>query len=151
MTIQQEAVEILKVTGNDAARALQILEGQLNVLYARSQVIMGLAGAIITVTGFSGRLIAGTNTAAQALLISGLGLVVLSAVWMLTRVMGIRWVTSELGAGVQQALETVILRRNRRTQAYQIGGVVLCLGMALYAVSISIMLWNPVPMDLPVR
>ncbi|MGB7156722.1 MAG: hypothetical protein WBD40_01570 [Tepidisphaeraceae bacterium] len=40
------------------------------VLHNRAQVLLALCGIVVTTTGFSGRLVAGTNAAAQWLIIA---------------------------------------------------------------------------------
>lgn len=151
MTPEREAERILKITGGDMLKALNLLTGQLNVLQTRAQVLMSLAGVVITVTGFSGRLIAGHDPLAQICIVSGVFLVLASAIYVYLKVMGLRWVTQGLDESPAAALEQVIERRNVRTRAYRIGGIILCLGFALYCVAVAILLMNPEPVNLPVR
>ena len=68
MSPQNEAKAILKLCKEDPKAALEIVESQLNTLYARAQILLSLAGIVVTVTGFSGRLIAGSSPLAQYLL-----------------------------------------------------------------------------------
>jgi hypothetical protein len=151
MTPDEEAARITALVREDAARAVSIVEAQLNVLHVRAQVLLSLAGVVITVTGFSGRLIAGTSEVAQGFLVSGLAVVLASAVWVFTRVMHIHWVTLDLTDDFTRSLEIMIQRRNRKTRAYALGGIILCAGLVLYCVSISLMLLNPEPLNLPTR
>lgn len=152
MNAHEEASRILALVRGDGARALEFLERQLNTLHARAQVLMSLAGVVVTVTGFSGRLIAGTNLAAQIFLIAGLVCVLVSAAVVFARVMSVRWVTSALAEPeIVVALAQVIARRDRKTRSYTFGGCVLVLGIALYCVAIAIMLLNPEPLGVPVR
>lgn len=152
MTAREEAERILALVGGDGARALEFIERQLNTLHTRAQVLMSLAGVVVTVTGFSGRLIAGTNTAAQMFLVAGLVSVLASAAVVFSRVMAVRWVTSSLDEpDIAGAVEQVLARRNRKTRAYQFGGRILVAGLALYCVAITIMLLNPEPLTVPVR
>lgn len=140
---RDEAASILSLTGNNTLESLRILQDQLNVLFARAQVLLSLSGVVITVTGFSGRLIAATNPVAQTFLVAGLGTVLVSAVWVFLLVMRVRWVTAETADDPNAALERIISRRNSRTRAYVAGGLLLCIGLALYVVAISVMLFNP--------
>jgi hypothetical protein len=151
MTPNEEAARINALVRDEAARAVAIVEAQLNVLHVRAQVLLSLAGVVITVTGFSGRLIAGTSEVAQGFLVSGLAVVLASAIWVFTRVMHIHWVTLDLTDDFARSLETMIQRRNRKTRAYAWGGIILCAGLILYCVSISLMLLNPEPLNLPTR
>lgn len=128
MTAKEEANNILSLTKNDMLKALELLEKQLNTLNLRAQVLMSLAGIVLTVTGFSERLIAATSPISQVLVISGLATVLTSAVWVFSRVMGIKWVTTGLTGNSAESLEKIIERRNRKTRAYSRGGVILCIG-----------------------
>ncbi len=141
--IENEAEYIYSLTNRNELGALQILENQMNVLYSRAQVLMSLAGIVITVTGFSGRIIAATSLLSQILIITGLGTVLLSAIWVYTRVMGIRWITLEKRETTEKTLYSVLQRRNRKTRAYKIGGIILCIGLVLYSIAFAIMLLNP--------
>jgi hypothetical protein len=151
MTPANEARRILEIHKNDDASALAVLERQLGVINTRADVIMSLAGITITVTGFSGRLIAATDRLAQVCIVSALVFVIASVAWVFLTVGPICWITSDLEGDTLSALVRIIERRNRRTRAYMIGGVILCIGIALYAAAIGIMLLNPGPVAVPIR
>jgi hypothetical protein len=143
VTPRREAELILRLNDGDLLQALDLLDRQLGTLHTRAQVLMSLAGVVVTVTGFSGRTIAGTSPLGQASIVAGLAVVLTSAVWLYARVMRIRWFTSALDAEPADALEAMIERRNRKTAAYQIGGAILCAGFALYCLAIASMLLSP--------
>ena len=149
--IKAEATTILELCKGDLMAALKVAEGQLNILYTRAQVLMSLAGMVVTVTGFSGRLIAGSSQAAQVFLIAGLFVSLSSAAWVFSRVMRVRWVTSLASEDKEHALEHALYRRNQKTKAYTIGGTLLFIGLLLYAISIALMLIDPVAIQSPVR
>ena len=140
MTPHEEADKLLELTQGDVLRALGVIESQLNTIYNRAQVFMTLAGAVITVTGFSGRRIAETGSLAQFLIVSGLLLVLGSAVWIYARAMSIKWVSSELDVAPREALAIIITRRQTKSRAYRTGGFVLCAGLALYCAALCLML-----------
>ena len=151
MKAEIEARRILDIHTGEAGAALAVLERQLALLKQRADVMMSLAGIIITVTGFSGRLIASTDRLAQVAIIAGLFCVVASVAWLFLSVGRICWITQELDEDVTATLVRIIGRRERQTRAYSIAGIVLCLGIGLYALSIAIMLFNPDAVSLPVR
>jgi len=142
MDPKAEVQNILTLTGNNYLQALDLLERQLNVLHTRAQVLMSLAGIVLTITGFSGRLIAGTSQSAQVLIILGLATVLSSAVWIFLQVMRVKWLTGEVVINDPRSLENVILRRTRKTRAYSLGGVILCIGLFLYCMAFALMLVN---------
>jgi hypothetical protein len=151
MSTESEAKAILKLCDDNLKLALEIAEGQLNTIYTRAQILLSLAGIVVTVTGFSGRLIAGSSHMAQFFLIAGLFVSLSSAIWVFLRVMHVRWVTVFLDEDPDNALEETLRRRNRKTKAYKTGGVILCLGLVLYCISIALMLLDPVVIEGPVR
>lgn len=138
-----EAQQLLRLCDGNMGGAVRILDGQLNTLHARAQVLMGLAGVVVTVTGFSGRTIAGTSLFGQVTVVLGLAVVLGSAVWLYGRALHIRWLTRELGRPDADALVAIIQRRNAKTSACHQAGVVLCLGLALYGLAIASMLLSP--------
>ena len=148
---QIEAQRILALVRQDELEAVKLMERQLFMIFNRAQVLASVAGAVITVTGFSGRLIAGTSRWGQWFLVTGLALVVFSAVYVFLKVMRVTWISTQLEEDFQTSLVALIRLRNRKTRAYTIGGLILVLGLLLYGLSVSIMLLNPEPMNLPVR
>ncbi len=140
METKQEVENILALTGNNYVHAMDILERQLNVLHTRAQVLMSLAGIVLTITGFSGKLIAGTSLIAQILVVVGLATVLSSAVWVFLQVMRVKWLTGEVVLNQQTSLETVVQRRTQKTRAYSIGGIILCFGLFLYCAAFAMML-----------
>ncbi|MBN1541397.1 hypothetical protein JW992_04560 [candidate division KSB1 bacterium] len=137
-----EVDNLLALTEGNVLKAVEILEKQLNTLYMRAQVLMSLAGVTLTITGFSGRLIAGTNRTAQFLVIAGLAVVLTSAVWVYIRVMGVKWITADVQADSRLFIGGIINRRNHKTFAYSLGGKILLVGMTLYCIAFSIMLFH---------
>lgn len=130
---------------------MAMLERQFTVLHNRAQVLLGLCGVIISTTGFSGRLIAGTNAYAQWLIIAGVVFVLLSAAVVCWGVLHLRWLTMQLGRDTPEWLATTLSYRDTKTSAYRIGLLLMLVGLALYAAAIAIMLLNPHDGALPAR
>lgn len=151
-TPEEEARAILSLHGGDYAASVSLVERQLNVLHTRAQVLVSFAGIVVTVTGFSGRLIAATDPLGQWSIIAGLVTVLVAAFWIFTKVMSIHWVSSRfIGPDPSAALTRMLEYRNAKTRAYRQGGYIMFAGLALYALAISLMLSNPVPITVPVR
>lgn len=151
MSPAEEAAAILKLADNDTRMAFDIIQKQFDVMYGRAQSVVGMASIIVTVTGFSGRLIAGTNVAAQVFVIAGLAVALLGAGWVVWRVMLIDWLTAHLSEDPVASLGRMVATRNAKTRAVAVGGWLLLAGLTLYFVAISIMLANPTPLQVPVR
>ncbi|MDP4878416.1 MAG: hypothetical protein NWR36_00885 [Opitutales bacterium] len=150
-TTLAEAKAILELTNNDLLAALNVAQKQLDVIYTRAQVLLSLAGMVVTVTGFSGRLIAGSSLMAQIFLVAGLFVSLSSAIWVFLRVMRVRWVTAMVAEDKENALAQALERRDNKTRAYAVGGTILCIGLVLYCISIALMLVDPVAVAGPVR
>lgn len=145
---QKEISRILKIYGRDDTRSImEMVERNFMVLHHRSQVLLGLSGIVITTTGFSGRLIAGTNDLAKWLIISGVALVMAAAATVCYGVLHLRWLTQHPGEEIEQWLDLTLDYRDRKTRFYRAGIVMTMIGLALYVGSIFVMLWYP--LDFP--
>jgi hypothetical protein len=148
----EEAKALLQTYRQDLPAILAVLERQLNTIHLRAQVIIGFAAIAVTTTGFSGRLIAATNSAAQFCIILGLSVILLGCFWIFVRVMGVKWViTGYLAPEPEATIARIVRYRNHKTFAYRLGGYVIFSGLLIYAVSIAIMLLNPEPIQVPIR
>ena len=152
MSTQSEIENLLELTHGDLLKATECIERQLNVIYTRAQVLLSLAGMAVTVTGFSGRLIANTNAFAQFFIVFGLGIIISSVIYIFTKVMAIKWVTASISCSDPQgSLSLLMHQRDVKTKAYMVGGRILCLGLVFYALAVAVMLFNPAPMAVAVR
>lgn len=143
MTPHEEAKKILELYDGDMAKAFDIVSRHLIVLQTRGQILMTLAGVIVTVSGFSGRLIAGTHLFSQIFIISGVLLAVASAFWIFAVVMRIRWLTENLDKEPIDALAAGIEARNYKQRHFHYAMIVFACGAILYACSLFSMLISP--------
>lgn len=145
MSIQTEAERILALHDGSLRDAMAFLAEEHTVLQSRGQGLMGLAGVVVTVTGFSGRIIAGTGLLPQLAVCIGLALVVSSGIWMYAKVMRIHWMSRDLvtHAAPLDVLISILARRDRKTRAFQQGGFILCVGFAFYCLAVAAMLLSP--------
>jgi len=152
MTPEEEADQLMRLDpGGSTWRLLEFLERQFGVLHNRAQVLLGLSGVVVTVTGFSGRIIAGTHALAQGLIISGLVMTLLAAAVAVRGVLHLQWLTQfPLQAGdVRQWLVACLGYRNRKTRAYRLAILMLLTGLTLYVSALALMLANPTAGALP--
>ena len=148
LTHKQEIEQIQRAYGSENPRLImELIERQFMVLHHRSQVLLGLSGIVVTTTGFSGRLIAGTNMLAQILIISGVAVVMAAAATVCLGVLHLTWITQHPGEHIDQWLERSLAYRDRKTHYYRIGIVLTIIGLGLYVGSIFVMLVNP--LDFP--
>ncbi|MFG0249634.1 MAG: hypothetical protein ACF8OB_12165 [Phycisphaeraceae bacterium JB051] len=145
LTPEQEYNRIMSVYGkDDPLDALNLVERQLHTLTQRAQMLLGLCGIVITVTGFSGRIIAGTNRIAQILIVSGVGITLLAAGLVVGGVMKLHWITQQPPeSDLPQLIRSSLAYRDRKMRYYQKAVFVLLLGLTCYVIAIAIMLLNP--------
>src|SRR5688572_31623448 len=147
-----EADRIVRYYGQDALpEIMAMLERQFTVLHNRAQVLLGLCGIVVTTTGFSGRLVAGTNVTAQWLIIAGVALVMIAAAIVVWGVLHLYWLTMQPGDTTRAWLLTSLAYRDKKTRAYRIGITLLLIGLTIYAGALAIMLLYPVENVLPAR
>ena len=154
LTREQDCERILASYGTEPARLesiMAMIERQFAVLHNRAQVLLTLCGIVISTTGFSGRLIAGTNRPAQVLIIAGVSLILASAAVVVWGVQHVRWLTGQDGQLMRGWLLTVLAYRDRKTNFYRLGIALMLAGLAADVAAISIMLLNPQPLTVPVR
>ena len=144
MTREDEADRILAMYGSDnVPRVMELLERQFAILHNRAQVLLTLCGVVITVTGFSGRLVAGTNRLAQVLIIGGVTLSLVAAVTVVRGVLHLWWLTQHPGDLPRAWLIHALGYRDRKTRAYRVAIIVLAIGLTLYVGAIAVMLLYP--------
>jgi len=146
-----EATRILAEYDGKLPAIMAMLERQFGVLHNRSQVLLTLCGIVISTTGFSGRIIAGTNRAAQVFVVAGVGLILLAAAVVCFGVLHLRWLTLQPGDSTAAWLDASLRYRDVKTNAYRIGVIVMLVGLTCYCASIAIMLLNPHEGGLPPR
>ncbi len=146
-----EARRILDTFGDDLPGIMAMLERQFGVLHNRAQVALVLCGVVISTTGFSGRLVAGTNVVSQWLIISGLSLIIVAAGVVVRGVLHLRWLTMQGGTNTAQWLVTSLAYRDRKTTHYRVGVIILLIGLILYGGALAVTLLNPEEDQLPPR
>ena len=152
LTRDEESTRILQAYADEGfPEIMVVLERQFAVLHNRAQVLIGLCGIIISTTGFSGRLVAGTNAAAQWLVIAGVAFVLLAAAVVCWGVLHLRWLTMQYGRNTAEWLATTLRYRDVKTNAYRVALMLMLVGLALYAGAIAIMLLHPHEGALPAR
>jgi hypothetical protein len=141
---EQECERIIAKYGEDSfEKIMAMLERQFLVLHNRSQVMLGLCGIVITTTGFSGRIIAGTNFVGQLLIVNGIALVLLSATVVVWGTLHLRWLSQQAGDDTRTWIMTVLRYRDRKTDSYRLGIALMLAGLTLYVAAIGVMLLNP--------
>ncbi len=144
LNFDEEHARILKEYEHKDFDALMgALERQFTVIHNRAHLLLTLCGIVVTLTGFSGRIIAGTNVYAQIFIILGLSITMLGAGVMVWFVLHLHWLTAQTGSDRSAWLVRCLQYRNRKTYAYRVSIRLLMLGMFFYCTAVAIMLVNP--------
>jgi hypothetical protein len=133
---RQEAERLLAIFSGP--ELLEFLAGQLSVLKHQAQMLLGLCGLAITVTGFSGTQMIKAGRMSAVFLVVGIGLILLGALGSLHSLMQVRWVTEDLADDLTDTAYAVILRRNVQLRRLSIAGVLVACGLAAYLTSVAL-------------
>ena len=133
---EAEAKWLMKLYGDSLPDCIGMVQGQLNVIQARSQFLLTLGTLTLTITGFSGPKIAETNAFSRYCIATGIALVLCSIMMMLLATNRIRWVTRVRDEEPTRILMTILGYRNRKTRFYQIELYLLVVGLAFYVASV---------------
>ncbi len=135
--MDDEAARILSLTRGDGFAALQVIERQLGVVVLRTQVLLSLCGIVITVTGFSGRAIAGTSYSARLCISIGIFVVLAAAAVAIGGVLRLRWLTQVATNDAHETVSRAIAIRDAKGRYLGVALVLFVCGFALYCASIA--------------
>lgn len=145
-TQADEARRILKLAGSSFPRAFEIVERQLSVLVLRTQVMLSLAGIVVTVTGFSGRAIAQTSALARGSVALGIVLVLAAAATAIAGVLRLRWLTQELSDDEGATLVRMLSIRDQKSLLLKLALGLFVAGFGCYVLAIAQMLLATEPL-----
>lgn len=137
---RDEVRRIIQFSNGDSARAFDVVERQMSVLVLRTQVLLSLAGIVVTVTGFSGRTIAQTSELARVLIATGIVVVLSSAAVAIGGVLRLRWLTQELGDQMEETLLRMVALRDSKTRFLTAALALFVVGFCCYVGAIALML-----------
>lgn len=123
-----------------AGPIMSALSSQFDTLASRSQTLLSLVGLIVSVTSLGGLNIARAGRAATVLVLSGLVLVIFAGVLAIIGILNVRWTTQMPPSALEEAICTVLVRRDAKTRTYSGALVLLVVGLILYVAALGIML-----------
>ncbi len=138
LTAEAEAQHLIRLFERDPAQILSLLGHQLAVLKQHAQMLMGLCGLLITVTGFSGAHMIRSGTLAAGLMVGGIAFVLVAALlcmWVLTQV---RWVTKDLGEDLTRTATVVFRRRDRQQALLSWAALFVAAGLSAYLAAVAV-------------
>lgn len=136
--VQHEAEHLCAMFDSQPHLLVNLLSGQLGVLKSQAQILMGLCGLAITVTGFSGAHMIRAGSWAALSMVLGIFLILVAIFFCLSILMQLRWVTQDLCDSVFTMAHQVLLRRNRQQQRLHLAGLFVAGGLTAYLLSVTI-------------
>jgi len=134
---RDEAERLRRLFADQDAQLVVYLASQLTTLKTYAQVLVGLCGLTVTVTGFSGAHMIRAGSLSAALMVSGIALVLIGLVLCLRTLTVLRWVSQELRDDLVETAVIVILRRNRQQKQVGLAGFFIAGGLACYLAAVS--------------
>lgn len=133
---REEVSYLSELYRHEMDKVLERVLHAYDTLQARAQMLLSLVAICLTVTGFSGPAIARSGAFCRFTIVLGMLLIVLSAILMLYGPLQLRWATQWRADTVEQSIENLIRRRNRRTERYHAALILLAIGLFFYCLSV---------------
>ena len=130
--VQEEASRLHALYAERPADLVAHLSQQIGTVKTYAQVLVGLCGLTVTVTGFSGAHMIRAGSAAAALMVGGIVLVLFGLIGCIQTITQLRWVSQDLRDDLVETAVIVIARRNRQQRRLSIAAVFVVAGLACY-------------------
>ena len=139
MDVREEARRLHALFAAQPAQLVQFLSGQIATVKTYAQILVGLCGLTVTVTGFSGAHMIRSGSLAAGLMVAGIALVMIGLIVCIRTITALRWVSQELQDDLIETAVVVIERRNRQQGLLSLAAVFVAagLGFSLAAVSVA--------------
>ena len=138
MTQEEEARRVVDLYAGRPDQLVDLLSLQLGVLKSQAQVLMGLGGLVVTVTGFSGHNMVRGGALSTAAMLLGIVLVLGAVVLTLRTTFVLRWVTGDLADDLAITALAVIRRRDSQARALAWAGALVAGGRASYLIAVVV-------------
>ena len=138
MTVDEEAKRLHELFEHRAAPLVEYLAMQLATVKTYAQVLIGLCGLTITVTGFSGAHMIRASSASALLMVTGIAFVIVGLALCIRTITLLRWVSQELCDDIVETARTCIARRNRQQRMVSVAAVFVTIGLAFYLAAVSV-------------
>lgn len=138
MDVNEEARRLTRLFADQPVQLVQYLANQIATVKTYAQVLIGLCGLTITVTGFSGAHMIRAGSVASGLMVAGIALVVVGLVLCIRTITLLRWVSQDLRDDLGETAVVVIQRRNRQQRAVSTAAVFVAGGLGFYLAAVSV-------------
>ncbi len=135
--IREEARRMRTLFAGQDAQLVLYLASQLTTLKTYAQVLVGLCGLTVTVTGFSGAHMIRAGSLSAALMVTGIALVLVGLLLCLGTLTVLRWVSQELRDDLTETAVIIIRRRNRQQRRISIAALFVAAGLGAYLAAVS--------------
>lgn len=132
MDVHDEARRLRALFTSRDADLVGHLSHQIATVKTYAQVLVGLCGLTVTVTGFSGAHMIRAGSLSAMLMVSGIALVLVGLVVCIRTITLLRWVSQELRDDLVATAVAVLQRRNHQQRMLSIAAVFVVAGLACY-------------------
>lgn len=136
--IREEARRLHQLFQGQPAQLVQYLSHQIATVKTYAQILVGLCGLTVTVTGFSGAHMVRAGSLSASLMVGGIALVLAGLMMCLQTITGLRWVSQELRDDLVETTVIVIHRRNRKQRRLSLAAVFVAGGLVCYLAAVSV-------------
>lgn len=130
--LEDEARRLRALYAGRDVELVAMLSAQLGTVKTYAQVLVGLCGLTVTVTGFSGAHMIRAGSLSAALMVAGIACVLVGLTVCIRTVTQLRWVTQELRDDLLETARVVIRRRNRQQRRLAFAAIFVVAGLATY-------------------
>ena len=138
MDVSEEARRLTRLFAEQPIQLVHYLGSQIATVKTYAQVLIGLCGLTITVTGFSGAHMIRAGSLAAVLMVVGIGLVLIGLITCIRTITQLRWISQELRDDLGEMAINVLRRRNRQQRAVSVAAVFVALGLACYLGAVTV-------------
>jgi hypothetical protein len=136
--VNEEARHLERLFAGQPIALVQYLGHQIATVKTYAQVLIGLCGLTVTVTGFSGAHMIRSGSTAAALMVAGIALVMIGLITCLRTITRLHWVSQDLRDDLSETLAIVLQRRNRQQRALVVAAVFVAGGLAFYLAAVTV-------------
>ena len=138
MDPHEEARRLHQLHADQPAALVHFLTTQIITVKTYAQVLVGLCGLTITVTGFSGAHMIRSGSLSAGLMVAGIALVLVGLVLSIRTMMQLRWVSQDLRDDLVEMAAIVIQRRNHQQRMLSGAAGFVVAGLACYLAAVMV-------------
>ena len=138
MDVSEEARRLHDLFEARPSDLVRYLSQQIHTVKTYAQVLVGLCGLTVTVTGFSGAHMIRAGSLSAALMCIGIALVLIGLVASIRTITVLRWVSQDLRDDLIETAKIVIARRNHQQRNLSVAAVFVVGGLAFYLAAVVV-------------